>query len=194
MNIKQRRFSNHTLFDFGEDRVEYTLTDQSGSASISVAYEDIPNTPRVFIEKNPWFRNVGIFWVILGLIQTAIYLSDGKYKLSLWFLLGILFYLIYRFATTRYSIYDTCDGKLYIIRNRNHDRIVKELIDRKKVQLAKLYGDLDLTNDPEKEIRKFKWLLSEGVITEAQYNGYLALIQEKHGKDTQGTSPEGLLQ
>lgn len=64
MEIKQSRNSNRTRFEFGEDELNYTLEDGSGSRSFSVQYTKITRDRQTLEERNQWLRNVGALWLI----------------------------------------------------------------------------------------------------------------------------------
>lgn len=66
MEIQQRRNSNRIAYVFGDDEVQYSLQDSSGSRSFSVPYLSISRDRQTLVERNQWFRNVGLLWLALG--------------------------------------------------------------------------------------------------------------------------------
>lgn len=66
MELKQKRNSNRIQYVFGEDDVQYSLQDGSGSRPFSVEYTDISRDRQTMEERNQWLRNVGFLWMLLG--------------------------------------------------------------------------------------------------------------------------------
>ena len=54
MEINQSRNSNRIRYVFGEDELQYSLEDTSGSRSFSVAYTDISRDRQTLVERNQW--------------------------------------------------------------------------------------------------------------------------------------------
>jgi hypothetical protein len=89
VEIKQSRHSNRIRYVFGEDEVQYSLQDGSGSRSFSVQYTEISRDRQVLEERNQWLRNVGLLWLLLGAgVTVASFLGEGPAKLSFWVCLG----------------------------------------------------------------------------------------------------------
>jgi hypothetical protein len=166
MEIRQSRFSNKTAFVFGGEALKYTLKDMNGRQSFSVPYTYIPRDTNELEERNPWFRNVGLFWMLIGVVQVIYRLFEtGTLVPSLWLILGLVCFGIYRIASTRYLVLNTEKGSIFVIHDRKHEEILHELATRRKNQLKTLYGAIDYHNDPSAEMNKFRWLFKEGVIT-----------------------------
>ena len=169
MEIRQSRFSNKTTFVFGSEALKYTLKDMNGSHSFSVPYRYIPADSDECEERNPWFRNVGFFWVLIGVVQ-GIYriLETGVFVPLLWLILGLVCFGIYWIASTRYIVLNTKRGSIFVIRDSKQEEILHEFVVRRKNQLRTLYGAIDYRNDPSAEMDKFRWLFKEGVITKEE--------------------------
>ena len=169
MEILQKKLTNNTKFEFGEEKLTYTVKDSSGSQSFLAEYSSIPADMSEFVEQNAWYRNVGIAWLVISGFQMAHWFSEsGTLKISLWLILGAIFFAIYMLAKTDYSILNTENGRIFIIKDAKHDRILNELYRRKQDQLLASYGDINYSNDPNNELAKFNWLANEGVITESE--------------------------
>ncbi|MEQ9562201.1 MAG: hypothetical protein RLN69_06740 [Woeseiaceae bacterium] len=170
MEFAQKRFSNKTRFEFGDLSLRHTIADTAGSETFSVEYIEIPDDHRSFTERNPWFRNVGMFWVLIGLFMIiGRYMDTGELRGSLWLTLGIVCFIVFWVARTSYTIFSTQHGRIFVIQNASHDAIVNEIRDRKRKQLRRLYGEVDLSAEPNKEIEKFRWLLNHGAVSEDEF-------------------------
>ena len=181
MEINQSRFSNKTKFIFGDDSLIYTLKDMGGRQSFSVPYISILKDRSELEERNPWFRNVGLLWVLIGIIQTLyVYHGAGGPILSIWLILGMVCLAIYWVATTRYTVLNTERGSIYVILDKKHEEVLQELSSRRKAQLRNLYGAINLQNDPAVEMNKFRWLLQEGAISDEEFRSTLKEIGVHH--------------
>ena len=188
MEIIQKRFSNKATFIFGEDKLKYTIKDSGGSRTFSVEYDAIPDEYGEAEERNTLYRNAAILWVGIGVIQIVVgLLQHGKVQFSLWFVLGILSYVVYMIARTRYSTIDTSKGRIFVMKNRQHDIVLKEFTDRRRAQWRRWYGEVNLENDPDKEIRKFHWLKDHQVLSEEECQAAIERVERFHDLGSEST-------
>lgn len=197
MEIVQKRFSNRTTFAFGERELKYTLRDRGATATFAVEYVAIPEDLGEFEERNTWYRNAGVFWVGLGILQIGMRLAEeGQLRGSLWLALGIVCLVAYRVGLTSYSTINTWNGRIFVIKGENHDRVFHEISARRKAQRRARFGTVDLDNDPASEIEKFRWLAEREAITGAECNAAIERISRHHGLpsgDPSGEEPRRLL-
>ena len=190
MELIQKKLSNNTKFVFVGEKLQYTLKDNTGSQSFAVEYSSIPSELSEFIVQNVWYRNVGIAWLIISGFQMAHWYSElGTLKVSLWLLLGIVFFAIYMLAKTEYSILNTDNGRIFIIKDVKHDQILGEIHSRKRGQLLSWYGDINYSNDPNNELAKFNWLLDQGAITESERSEMENKLRLYHEKSVRDMNP-----
>jgi len=181
MEIKQKRFSNSSLFQFLNEDLKFTGKDQSGTYTFSVKYGSIPANTSELIERNVWFRNAGILWALIGSLQIGLHYRDfGGFGGGFWFLVGLICLGIYGVAKTKYTVFNTDKGRIYVVKNKDHDHIISEISSRRKEQLFSWYGELDFSNDPNAELDKFRWLMSEGVIGEVEYTRVVEKLKSYH--------------
>ena len=67
-----------------------------------------------------------------------------------------------------------------MVKNKQHDNLISEISSRRKGQLLSWYGELDYSNDPNAELEKFKWLMSEGAIGEVEYMRIAGKLKNHH--------------
>ena len=127
--LTQKKSSNQTIFEFGEDKLKYSLKGTSGKKIFSTDYGSISDEDfDEFEEKNEWFRNVGILWVLIGVFQIANRLMEsGSFSGSMWLTLGIICLITYRYKTTSYTIVDAETGRIFIIKDAQHSKILDEI-------------------------------------------------------------------
>lgn len=190
MEIKQKRFSHSSLFEFRNDDLKFTGKDESGAYSFSLKYASIPSDSSELIERNGWFRNVGILWVLIGVLQIALHYRDsGGFGGGFWFLAGIICLTLYATAKNKYTVFTTDKGRIYILKDKQHDDIINEISSRRKGQLLSWYGELNYSNDPNAELEKFRWLMHEGAIGEVEYTRILAKLTNYHQRNALESAP-----
>lgn len=179
MEFAQKRFSNRTKFEFGDQSLRYTMSETSGSQTFSVEYLEIPDDHGSFTERNPWYRNVGVFWVLIGMFMVVgRYMDSGELRGSLWLTLGIVCFIVFWVARTAYTTFSTRNGRIFVIQDASHDAILKEIHDRKLKELRRLYCEVDFDAEPNKEIEKFRWLLNRGAISEDEFADFERKIRD----------------
>lgn len=63
----QKKNGNEITFDFQDEHLSYQFKDGNGSQSLKADYLGIDIiSVDSFIERNDWFRNVGILWLIMS--------------------------------------------------------------------------------------------------------------------------------
>lgn len=172
MEFIQKKLSNQTTFEFGEDKLKYSLKDGSGKRTFSTDYGDIYDEDFDELEeKNEWFRNVGILWVLLGAYQIGSrFMGSGNLSGSMWLTLGIICLITYRLRITKFTVIDAEKGRIFIIKDAQHSQLLDEISIRRKKQWKVRYGPINYDNDPQSELKKFQWLLDKRVISEDEFN------------------------
>lgn len=184
MDKSQKKFSNRTNFEFGDDLLKYTLKDSSGSRTFSIEYGAISTDSGELEERNAWYRNVGFLWILIGAIVIYTHFADtGEVRGSLWFTLGLICIAMYWILKTSYTILDTEKGRIFIIKDAAHDEILDTIDARRKKQWFEWYGTIDYGNDPSKEVGKFQWLLDRDAISEDVFLESKRRIIEYHNLD-----------
>lgn len=180
MQIKQKRFSTTHSFTFEDESFNFKYKDATGSAEADIRYADLPKDSSTRIEKNPTWRNLGIMWLVIG---TIIFVSntqlDGTLRIGgLWFLMGCICLGVYHFTQISFTVFPINNGGVFIIQDgKTHDRILDELMTRRKHQLLAWLGDIDPEGEPEKEIAKFRWLVEQDVLSAQEGEARIAQVR-----------------
>ena len=178
MEIKQSRNSNRIRYVFGEDEVNYSLEDSSGSRSFSVQYTEISRDRQTLEERNQWLRNVGLLWLALGGVITAMsYLGEGPFKASFWLFIGLGCYAVYWFRRTKFTILPSEKGNLLVIDDADGPRLIQEIESRRAAQLLREYDFLDSDESPEQQRKRFKWLHGEGALSDEEFQKRVGMIE-----------------
>lgn len=179
MEIKQSRNSNRIRYQFGEDELNYSLEDSSGSRSFSVQYTDISRDRQTLEERNQWLRNAGLLWIALGGVLTAMsYFGEGPFRASFWLWIGLGCYAVYWFRRTKFTILPTDKGNLLVIDNDDGPRLIQEIESRRAAQFLREYDFMDADETPEQQRKRFKWLHSEGALSDEEFQRRVAMIGE----------------
>lgn len=177
MEIRQQKNSNKIRFAFGEDALDYSLEDSSGSRSYSVPYTDISRDRQTLVERNQWLGNVGLLWLALGAALTVFsFVGEGEPSVSIWLWVGAACYGLYRLRSTRFIIVPTEKGNLCVIDDADGQRILDEIASRRAQQLRSEYDFMPEGDTPEQYRSRFKWLHKEGALTDEELAQRLAAI------------------
>ncbi len=78
------------------------------------------------------------------------------------------------FSKVKYSVFKAERGNVFVIQDKNHDKIINEINARRKSQLLDWYGEVNPENELEQEIGKFKWLVEQEVISKEESDRKIA--------------------
>jgi hypothetical protein len=170
MEFIQKKKSNKHTFTLHDDYFNFAYEDKSGSGDTDMNYVDFPQKSSVQIEQNDWLRNVGYLWMALGLFQLgyAIYSEVSLSGKGFWILIGSVCVIWAYFSKIKYTVFRSERGNIFVIQDKIHDQIISELNKRRKSQILQWYGEVNLENDIENEIQKFKWLVEQDVISKEE--------------------------
>ncbi len=181
MKISQKKYTSKTNFEFDEEALKYTVSDNSGARTFSVAYGSIPTETGEFESRNEWFRNVGLLWGLLGLFVIVNgYISNGEFGGSIWLTLGVICFVAYWMSRIKYTTIGTDKGNIFVIQDSDHDEILTVIDKRRKAQWAVWYGVINYQNEPRNELGKFELLLEKGAISKEEFDEARRRILEYH--------------
>jgi hypothetical protein len=178
MEISQRRGTASTRYVFHDDRVEYSFKDSSVSRSFSVPYTDISRDREGLVERNVWYRNVGYFWLALGVLMLAVSWQKGELQHgALWAVLGAGCLAAYYGYPTRYRVVPSDKGNLLILdHGETADRIESEIVQRRAAQFRGEYDFFPETDSPQQLRNRFTWLHREGALSDEELQARLAMV------------------
>ncbi len=73
-----------------------------------------------------------------------------------------------------------------ILKDKDHDEILAEIMRRWKARMALLYGNVNLRADVERETKKFEWLRQRGVIDDERFQRALRILKASKGRPAEG--------
>jgi len=186
MIITQRSYSTTITFDFEQDALTYTRADAYGSHSFQLPYGSIGMDPRLTTERNGGLFNGAILLSAWGMAQAVYTMARGDMLGAIFLLPGAACFLLHAALKTRITSLSSDEGEIALLHDRNCDRIMTEIRERRKKQLLEWYGNINFANDPEEEIRKFHWLHSQHLISAGQLQQIITTIRNADPEGYEG--------
>jgi hypothetical protein len=177
MLITQQRFSHTISFEFEPETLTYTRSDAYGSHSFQLPYGSVGMDPRQTTERNGTLFNGGILLSAWGLAQAGYALAHRDLLGVIFLVPGLACLLFHALAKIELTSLSSDAGEIALLHDKNYDRIMEEIRERRKKQLLDWYGNINFANDPEEEIRKFHWLHSQHLISEGQLEQIVTTIR-----------------
>lgn len=100
--------------------------------------------------------------------------------------IGAICYAVYGFRRTKFTILPSEKGNLLVIDNDDGPRLIQEIESRRAVQFLREYDFLDADEIPQQQHKRFKWLHSEGALSDEEFQKRLAIIEasnQNHARD-----------
>ncbi len=190
----QRRRDIEISTRFGDGELIHTYKTKNSEQAVTVPYGEITKNVRTYTEENEWLRNVGILWLALGFFTEILPMFVQKHELSLpfWSLAGAACYLVYLRSRARFTEINANRFNIQILKDDpQHDVILKEVFARRAAHIMNSWGKLDLDEDPEYEIEKYRELVKDEVITVAEGEAFIARIRAHQKEIAERTSSDG---
>ena len=177
--FKQRNCFTTIELNLYPDYAEYRLSGSRGTnTGFNVKYALLPNEfdyrtshPKDMFVMTPLIAVAGFTLYDLAIHRNF----DVSSTLAFMFILAIIFcgigYGLRRLLKRDYTFLGTPAGSLLIVKDGKHDRIVKELQTRRVAALT----EAAVVNPLEPawmQIKKFKWLKDEGIISDDSFKAY----------------------
>ncbi|HEX3065741.1 MAG TPA: hypothetical protein VHQ39_09680 [Dongiaceae bacterium] len=180
IKITQRKFGRRTGFDFLPDRLVCTMRDTAGEFEFSVPYETIDvlaPTASIVHSNNGIIRTLAIIPFVIGAVAIILQMyapaAAGPLLTVSLVLLALVwlsrFFQVFAVKYTSVPITrppaGTSRKSIVIIKGKHHDAILDEIKKRWRTRLRDIYGSINFSVEPAKEIAKFNWLKDRGVIS-----------------------------
>jgi hypothetical protein len=186
----QSRLGTKLKIEFAPDRLRYTISDHSGSRTFDAFYETlrVDSFPTVTTRRTIW--RVRIVYAAIAIFLLAILVSNiSKPVAGALVIVAVLLVPLYWLGQifgllsvtfTQIEMNPPAPGSnghsIRILKDKDHDEILAEVMRRWKARMAFLYGNVNLQVDVERETRKFEWLRQRGVIDEERFQRALRIL------------------
>ena len=151
-----------------------TDSSQKTDWSFRVPYAHLPS-PSEYIRYRPGEPNILIGLVLLALTLLAMLAVIGPVFFLVLFpgipIVGLMLYAVFRSRQKKPRFFTglvTPSGTVLVWRDKQHEKILSMLDDRRTASL-KLLDRIDPLADPQSETAKFRFLLEQGIISEAAF-------------------------
>ena len=164
MKITQRTFTLKASYRFDNDRFMYSFKDDTGSISKPIKYQSLPQIDDYLPEIATF--NMSFFALSLpSFIAGAIDFQRGNISAgSLWVVFACVCCFLSYINKSRYTSLEAGGVSMMILAGKNHDNILAELENRRKIAYLAEYGEIDTGKDINDEILKYQWLQEIGVL------------------------------
>lgn len=180
MEFHQKKGKNEIKITLNSDHLIYFIKDDSSKGEFTIEYDSLSSDMYEFTEKNIMFKNYSIYLLVIGIIfGVARFLFNAPSHYYLFLIGSLIVYIIYLKSIIKYTILEA-DRKIYIIQDKNHDTIINRIFEARKNLIKEKYGQIDFNNDKLNEVKKFKWLLNQKIITDQEFNEISAEIYGKN--------------
>jgi hypothetical protein len=181
VEINQKKGMNKMKFTFMPEHFEWQYSDGSNSGSVNISYTAVPTESSTKTERNRWLMNIGILWVCLAMFARGYQLITGtNLGVTPFGVFGAALALWAYYRTVTFSVFDLGNGSLYVLHDKNHDKILSEIRWRRNEILRDRYlnGIEDVAGSAEEKQDILRWLASEGVISEQERDERMALQRQ----------------
>jgi len=177
MQVTQKKGSHTGEFDFGAETISHRMEDATGSIEFTVDYDDVEFGHTTLKEKSTqlkWFAWIGLVGGTVALILwigLLIFAPDREVSIPIAVILlpvSIGMMLRARANANAYTVLETPRGKLFVLKDDQHDRVIEEIETRRRAQYRVRHMDVNLESDPQQELRRHKTLHDLGVITDEE--------------------------
>ncbi len=181
VEVNQKKGMNKMKFTFMPEYFEWQYSDGSNSGSVNISYTAVPTESSTKTVRNRWLMNIGILWVCLAMFARGYqFITGTNLGVTPFGLFGAALALWAYYRTVTFSVFDLGNGALHVLHDRNHDKILSEIGQRRNEMLRNKYFDgiENVTRSAEEQEDIFRWLASEGVISEQERDERMALLRQ----------------
>ncbi len=176
--ISQKRFSTRTRFEFGAAEFAYRLDTDGSSRTYRMEYAELSADRETLVERNSWWRNVGLLWMLLGVVSAVLtYTEQQTLRLTIWLWLGMICYAVYHFRVIRYRIIPADRCNVVIIDDASGAEVMRELETRRAQQLRQRFDYLVVDEHPDQQRNRIQWLGKQGALDAHEVSARLLQLE-----------------
>lgn len=188
MRFSQKAFLfNRTNFEFGPKKLSVYVDDGRLKVGFSVPYHEVGTHKSIksFPERAVFRLSLAVT-LAACVSYASIYLHSPYGPTTLSGVIAVVGALMC-FAS-RYAQFDATQipiasgNTILIFQDSQHHSIMSEIYKRRKAEMLRLYGEVDTLAPPQLELKKFRWLKEEGVVSEQEFEEARQKIDAAHPK------------
>ena len=189
--LNQARFSAKTKFELRAEDFTYTLNADGNTRTYQVEYAQLSRDRESLVDRNTWLRNVGLLWVALGGVVTAIsFIEAESPRISIWLWIGLACLAWFRLRSIRYVIVPAERCNVLIIDDATGADVLRELEQRRVAVLRRRFDYLSPDEHPENQRNRIQWLRKQGVLDEHEASARLLQLDAISRNLVASRSPE----
>jgi hypothetical protein len=169
-------------FEFGEQELVYSFSSPAGTTSYNIEYEAIPREFKRFSGPATIAKRRVVVYGLSAALALAVMIpapmpgfARGCLALGMAAVLVAMSFAV-RLTKVTLTKFATPRGSLEVLADANQDVILGEIAARRKKQVVSRHGQVNLLNDPNREIAKFQFMRKNDYITEQEMNDAIAKI------------------
>lgn len=185
----QKTFFLKKKFTFKDDGIDVAFKDSDGEFSLFIAFDRIlpRENMRIFLSQKKRVLRIGLLLAGLTFLRGIIAVNIDKNTpfamVATALVIAAVTYGYYRLTRVKYYAIALEENKRFqvLYETPSHEAVlnfIDELFRRRKEYYKNQYFFIDYENERKKEIEKMKWLRSENIITENEFNVVVDEINE----------------
>lgn len=175
--LKQKHLTERREFYLAPDRMRIYIKDTSGEVESFIDYESLTPRRRSLTQQSGWLHISAISFGIFGLVGVALNFVGVPQLMRwapLWIVASVIFFAFYLAMRRRYTLVDLDNGKaLFFLYNKpSKEQLEQFLAAMYQVQreyLRRTYLAVGQQDNVDDELRKFQWLLKQGMISDTEF-------------------------
>lgn len=176
MEARQQNNSGNIGLAFGEEAPDDRVAIDTGRRSPASGRTAIDRTTPGRIRKALLLRNVGLLWIALGTVMTALGVTSGQgLKLSVWLWLGAACYAAYRFHNVRAAAVQADQGHARLIPDAEWQRVL-DAIETRRAMPGNVHDLVPRTSTLQQYRDRFAWQHQQGRLSDAELQDRLATV------------------
>jgi hypothetical protein len=174
--LKQKHLNERREFSLEPNRIRCYTKDLNGEGEAYLDYETLTSTTRKASHQNGTVYIMALSFGVFALIGLALNLAGFSTLMRwapLWLVASLVLFGFHFYQKRRYFLVDLTTGKsIFFLADKPSreelERFIASMYEARKKYLREQYYQIDLTHEPNAELRKFFWLLKEGIISEIE--------------------------
>lgn len=140
--LEQASVSVRTQFEFGERHLGYGLDGDRRHWRFAIDYADLPKRSGFALSTSAWLRRLGSLACAFGVLQAGWAAWNGASMLGGMVLgvIGVICLLLHVVSRREFTVLRTSAGDILIVRDRQHDQILRALRERRRARILELHG------------------------------------------------------
>lgn len=176
MEFFQKKGKNVHSYKLETDHLKLFMKSSSSKGEYSIPYDSITSEKIEITEQNDNFKNYSIYLAVVSVIAILLLvLFNVRTSFPIFIIGAVVLYILYIRSKVVFTGL-VGNRNVYIIQDDQHDEILDAIYKARTNYMKKEYGQVNVKNDPQKEVEKFKWLLNQKIISQSEFNETRAKI------------------